>query len=85
MSLKRLGKLKGEPILTDVNREELWTLFTYAREWNTKPKLCYVSQFVLFRVFNIFPLTEIVQIKGIGELLEGIVQYKTLWQDRQTC
>lgn len=42
--------------------EELRLLFNYIREWNTKPKLCYVSQFVLFRVFNIFPPTEIVQV-----------------------
>ncbi|OIW17730.1 hypothetical protein TanjilG_29080 [Lupinus angustifolius] len=55
--------------------EELRTLFSYVREWNTKPKFCYVSQFVLFRVFNIFPPTEIVQMKGIGELLEGLIPY----------
>ncbi|CAJ1943861.1 unnamed protein product [Sphenostylis stenocarpa] len=61
--------------LKGLGDEELRILFNYAREWNTKPRLCYVSQFVLFRVFSIFPPTDIVQIKGIGELLEGIIPY----------
>ncbi|XP_061366816.1 protein TORMOZ EMBRYO DEFECTIVE [Gastrolobium bilobum] len=61
--------------LKAMGNEELRMLFNYVREWNTKPKLCYVSQFVLFRVFNIFPPTDIVQIKGIGELLEGLIPY----------
>ncbi|KAK7291628.1 hypothetical protein RIF29_06932 [Crotalaria pallida] len=61
--------------LKALGNEELCTLFSYVREWNTKPKLCYVSQFVLFRVFNIFPPTEIVQMKGIGEVLEGLIPY----------
>ncbi|RYR30029.1 hypothetical protein Ahy_B01g054797 isoform B [Arachis hypogaea] len=61
--------------LKGLGGEELRVLFNYVREWNTKPKLCYVSQFVLFRAFNIFPPTEIVQIKGIGELLEGLIAY----------
>ncbi|KAF1867244.1 hypothetical protein Lal_00049673 [Lupinus albus] len=61
--------------LKALGNEELRTLFSYVREWNTKPKFCYVSQLVLFRVFNIFPPTEIVQMKGIGELLEGLIPY----------
>ncbi|MED6149848.1 hypothetical protein PIB30_066537 [Stylosanthes scabra] len=61
--------------LKGLGGEELRVLFNYVREWNTKPKLCYVSQFVLFRAFNIFPPTDIVQIKGIGELLEGLIPY----------
>ncbi|KAK7330492.1 hypothetical protein VNO77_24687 [Canavalia gladiata] len=61
--------------LKGLGNEELRVLLNYVREWNTKPKLCYVSQFVLFRVFNSFPPTDIVQIKGIGELLEGLIPY----------
>ncbi|TKY55206.1 Transducin beta protein 3 [Spatholobus suberectus] len=61
--------------LKGLGNEELRVLFNYVREWNTKPKLCYVSQFVLFRIFNIFPPTDIVQIKGIGEFLEGLIPY----------
>ena len=48
--------------LKGLDSEELRILFNYVREWNTKPKLCYVSQFVLFRVFCIFPPTDIVQV-----------------------
>ncbi|RID73526.1 hypothetical protein BRARA_B00677 [Brassica rapa] len=31
--------------------------------------------FVLYQTFNILPPTEIVQVKGIGELLEGLIPY----------
>ncbi|KAJ0953901.1 putative small-subunit processome, Utp13 protein [Helianthus annuus] len=47
----------------------------YVREWNTKPKLCHIAQFVLFQVFSILSPTEIVEMKGIGELLEGLILY----------
>ncbi|XP_010240890.1 PREDICTED: transducin beta-like protein 3 [Nelumbo nucifera] len=61
--------------LSVLGKEELHLLFEYIREWNTKPKICHVAQYVLFRVFNIFPPTEIVEIKGVGELLEGVIPY----------
>ncbi|XP_028769923.1 transducin beta-like protein 3 [Neltuma alba] len=61
--------------LKGLEKEELRLLFEHIREWNTKPKLCYVAQFVLYRVFNIFPPTFIVQMKGIRELLEGLIPY----------
>lgn len=48
--------------LQALEKEELRILFDYIREWNTKPKLCYVAQFVLNRVFNIFPPTDIIQV-----------------------
>ncbi|KAL9993315.1 putative small-subunit processome, Utp13 protein [Helianthus debilis subsp. tardiflorus] len=50
-------------------------LLEYVREWNTKPKLCHIAQFVLFQVFSILSPTEIVEMKGIGELLEGLILY----------
>ncbi|XVE62302.1 hypothetical protein DITRI_Ditri06bG0107400 [Diplodiscus trichospermus] len=58
-----------------LGKEEFHLLFEYLREWNTKPKLCHVAQFVLFRAFNILPPTEITEIKGISELLEGLIPY----------
>ncbi|XVF56548.1 hypothetical protein PTKIN_Ptkin06aG0129800 [Pterospermum kingtungense] len=58
-----------------LGKEEFHLLFEYIREWNTKPKLCHVAQSVLFRAFNILPPTEIIEIKGIGELLEGLIPY----------
>ncbi|XP_010492600.1 PREDICTED: transducin beta-like protein 3 [Camelina sativa] len=61
--------------LQGLEKEEFRLLFEYVREWNTKPKLCHVAQFVLYQTFNILPPTEIVQIKGIGELLEGLIPY----------
>ncbi|KAL3837949.1 hypothetical protein ACJIZ3_022540 [Penstemon smallii] len=56
-------------------KEELHLLLEYIREWNTKPKFCHVAQFVLSRIYTIFPPTEIVQIQGIGEILEGLLPY----------
>ncbi|KAA3486582.1 transducin beta-like protein 3 [Gossypium australe] len=58
-----------------LGKEEFLLLFEYIREWNTKPKLCHVAQSVLFRAFNILPPTEIIEIKGISELLEGLIPY----------
>uniref|UniRef100_A0A0R0JZQ4 U3 small nucleolar RNA-associated protein 13 C-terminal domain-containing protein n=1 Tax=Glycine max TaxID=3847 RepID=A0A0R0JZQ4_SOYBN len=72
---KREAEDHMDRALKGLGSEELRILFNYIREWNTKPKLCYVSQFVLFRVFSIFPPTDIVQIKGIGEFLEGLIPY----------
>ncbi|KAG4932676.1 hypothetical protein JHK87_046678 [Glycine soja] len=72
---KREAEDHMDRALKGLDSEELRILFNYVREWNTKPKLCYVSQFVLFRVFCIFPPTDIVQIKGIGEYLEGLIPY----------
>ena len=45
-----------------LSKEEFRLLFEYVREWNTKPKLCHVAQFILFRAFNILPPTEIIEV-----------------------
>lgn len=42
--------------------EDLRQLLEYVREWNTKPKLCHVAQFILFTVFSILAPTEIVEV-----------------------
>ncbi|KAJ4957547.1 hypothetical protein NE237_024658 [Protea cynaroides] len=72
---KRQAEDQIEKALSGLGKEELNLLFEYVREWNAKPKLCHVAQFVLFRVFNIFPPTEIIEIRGISELLEGLIPY----------
>ncbi|KAM7273147.1 hypothetical protein ACFE04_027811 [Oxalis oulophora] len=61
--------------LLSLSKDELQLLFEYVREWNTKRKLCHVAQSVLFSVFNFFPPTEIIEIKGIREMLEGLIPY----------
>ncbi|KAF5810790.1 putative transcription factor WD40-like family [Helianthus annuus] len=58
-----------------LSTDEYRLLLEYVREWNTKPKLCHVAQFVLFQVFSILSPTEIVEMKGVGELLEGLIPY----------
>ncbi|XP_077234966.1 transducin family protein / WD-40 repeat family protein [Tasmannia lanceolata] len=72
---KRHAEDQIEEALRVLGKEETRLLFEYIREWNTKPKLCHVAQYVLFRVFNILPPTEIVEIRGVGELLEGLIPY----------
>ncbi|KAI5567217.1 hypothetical protein POPTR_013G079600v4 [Populus trichocarpa] len=72
---KKEGSSQIEKALHVLGKEEIHQLFQYVREWNTKPKLCHVAQYVLFGVFNILPPTEILEIKGIGELLEGLIPY----------
>ncbi|CAI9767787.1 unnamed protein product [Fraxinus pennsylvanica] len=72
---KRDAEVHIEKALGTLGKEEFHLLLQYVREWNTEPKLCYIAQFVLFRVFSILPPTEIVEIKGIGELLEALIPY----------
>lgn len=72
---KREGEHQIEKALHALGREEIRQLLEYVREWNTKPKLCHVAQFVLFRLFNIHPPTEIIEIKGISDVLEGLIPY----------
>ncbi|KAJ8446087.1 hypothetical protein Cgig2_017589 [Carnegiea gigantea] len=61
--------------LEPLGKEEIRLLFEYIREWNTKPKLCHIAQFILFQIFSMLPPTEIVEVRGIGELLEGLIPY----------
>ncbi|KAL2894329.1 Transducin beta-like protein 3 [Bienertia sinuspersici] len=61
--------------LLPLGKEQIKQLFEYIREWNTKPRLCHIAQFVLFQVFNMLSPTELVEVKGIGELLEGLIPY----------
>ncbi|KAJ3680671.1 hypothetical protein LUZ60_016949 [Juncus effusus] len=64
-----------EKALGNLGKEELRVLLEYIREWNTKPKLCHVAHFVLSRLFQIFPPNTIMEIKGVSELLEGLIPY----------
>ncbi|VAH36346.1 unnamed protein product [Triticum turgidum subsp. durum] len=64
-----------EKALLGLPKEGLHVLLEYIREWNTKPKFCHVAQFVLFRVLRSLPPTDILEIKGISELLEGLIPY----------
>ncbi|XP_074565205.1 protein TORMOZ EMBRYO DEFECTIVE-like [Curcuma longa] len=61
--------------LSGFGKEEICVLLEFVREWNTKPKLCHVAQVVLNQIFRIFPPTEIMEVKGVGELLEGLIPY----------
>ncbi|TVU15947.1 hypothetical protein EJB05_39491 [Eragrostis curvula] len=64
-----------EKAIVGLPRDGLRVLLEYIREWNTKPKFCHVAQFVLFRVLRSLPPTDILEIKGISELLEGLIPY----------
>lgn len=72
---KRDAEIHIEKALRPFSKEQLRLLLEYIREWNTKPKLCHIAQFVLYRVFSILPPTELVEMKGIGEVLEGLIPY----------
>ncbi|MQM07751.1 hypothetical protein Taro_040595 [Colocasia esculenta] len=64
-----------QKVVQALGKEELRLLLEFIREWNTKPQECHVAQSVLFRIFKVFPPTEIIKIKGIRELLEGLIPY----------
>lgn len=51
-----------EKSLHNFGKDELRVLLEYVREWNTKPKLCHVANFVLSRVFKLFPPTEVIEV-----------------------
>ncbi|CAN6486533.1 unnamed protein product [Victoria cruziana] len=72
---KRHAENQTSKALHAFGKEELRQLIEYIREWNTKPKLCHVAQFVLFQIFNVLSPREIIEIKGVGELIEGLVSY----------
>ncbi|KAK1361108.1 Utp13 domain-containing protein [Heracleum sosnowskyi] len=72
---KRDAEHQIEKALSGLEKEKWHLLLEYVREWNVKPKLCHIAHFVLYRIFRILPPTDIVKIKGIGELLEGLIPY----------
>ncbi|KAL8538390.1 hypothetical protein ACS0TY_000402 [Phlomoides rotata] len=72
---KRDADIQIEKALRPFSKEQLRLLLGYIREWNTKPKLCHIAQSVLYRLFSILPPTELVEMKGIGEVLEGLIPY----------
>lgn len=57
-----------EKALSPLGKEELHLLLEYIREWNTKPKLCHIAQFVLYQVFSILPPTEVVEVLAVAFL-----------------
>ncbi|XP_042443628.1 transducin beta-like protein 3 [Zingiber officinale] len=61
--------------LSGFGKEDICVLLEFVREWNTKPKLCHVAQVVLNQIFRIFPPTDIMEVKGVSELLEGLIPY----------
>ncbi|KAI4371363.1 hypothetical protein MLD38_019608 [Melastoma candidum] len=61
--------------LSALGNDEVRQLLEYIREWNSKPKFCHVAQSVLSQVFRIYSPTNIIEIKGVGELLEGLIPY----------
>lgn len=52
-----------------LGKEDVQQLVEYIREWNTKPKLCHIAQFVLFQVFCMLPPTELVEVRDITTFL----------------
>ncbi|GJQ99732.1 zinc finger, CCHC-type containing protein [Tanacetum coccineum] len=48
-------------------------LLEYIREWNTKLKLSHIARFVLLQVFTPIPPIEIVEMKGVRELLKEAI------------
>ncbi|KAI3931024.1 hypothetical protein MKW92_021392 [Papaver armeniacum] len=72
---KRHAEDQVDKALWSLGIDELYQLFEYVREWNSKPKLCSVAQFVLSRVFSTLPPKDIIEIKGISEILEGLIPY----------
>ncbi|CAI5462234.1 unnamed protein product [Closterium sp. Yama58-4] len=54
---------------------QLRQLLLYAREWNTNAKLCLSAQRLLSAVLKHHPPATLMQIPGIGEILDGLQPY----------
>ncbi|CAI5996902.1 unnamed protein product [Closterium sp. NIES-65] len=54
---------------------QLRQLLLYAREWNTNAKLCLSAQRLLAAVLKHHPPATLMQIPGIGEILDGLQPY----------
>lgn len=78
---KRDAQDQMEKALRTLGKEEFHLLLEYVRDWNTKPKLCLVAQFVLSRVFSIVPPTELLEVSKYTVLvnveLQIIDEYRT--------
>uniref|UniRef100_A0A7N0U0S9 U3 small nucleolar RNA-associated protein 13 C-terminal domain-containing protein n=1 Tax=Kalanchoe fedtschenkoi TaxID=63787 RepID=A0A7N0U0S9_KALFE len=72
---KGVAEKAMDDALRAIGKEDFRLLFEYIRDWNTKPKLCHVAQSLLARIFTILPPTEIIEMKGISEILEGIMPH----------
>ncbi|XP_059297908.1 protein TORMOZ EMBRYO DEFECTIVE-like, partial [Lycium ferocissimum] len=75
-------KIAGDQIgkaLETLSEDELRLLLEFVREWNTKRKFYHIAQFVLYQVLKI---PDIEKIKGIEELLEGIIPHTRRHFDR---
>ncbi|TQE02668.1 hypothetical protein C1H46_011737 [Malus baccata] len=72
---KRETEKQIEKAFLPLARKRSSCYFAYVRERNTKAKLCHVAHFVLLKVLNILSPTKINEIKGVGEILEGLPSY----------
>lgn len=72
---KEKTELHVQSVLRKLDKEHLRLLLSYIREWNTKPKFCHVAQRVLSELFHVLPPKELMEVSGLGELIEGILPY----------
>jgi U3 small nucleolar RNA-associated protein 13 len=62
-------------IIARFSEAELTKCLGYIREWNTNAKHCRVAQFVLQLIFVNHSVKKLAKVKGIRELLEGLLPY----------
>ena len=62
-------------ILEGLDAEQTKQFVEYCRDWNTNAKTCGMAQLALHALFQSKSRPELLQIQGIGVLLEGIVPY----------
>ncbi|XP_024403982.1 protein TORMOZ EMBRYO DEFECTIVE [Physcomitrium patens] len=62
-------------ILQSLDKDYWKLMLEYIRDWNTKPKSCHVAQRVLHEFFSVVPVSKIVEIPQVRELMEGIIPY----------
>jgi U3 small nucleolar RNA-associated protein 13 len=63
-------------LITSLTSDQISTLFSFIRDWNTNAKYCFVSQSLLHMLFQAFPPSYFTENnKSMRTLLEALIPY----------
>ena len=81
MIVEKASRERGDPMeefrkhVLTWSDERLLQILQYSREWNTRSRNCYISLLMVKAVVKSIPIHKLVAIKGVPEILAGIVPY----------
>ncbi|KAG9304393.1 hypothetical protein G9A89_019955 [Geosiphon pyriformis] len=69
------GAIAIDNIIASLDDEQLKQLLGYIRDWNTNAKHLRTAQTILNTILNFYPAAKLSKIKGIKEILDGLIPY----------